>query len=61
MTPLASQTHDAVLLFSKTWGLVYLAVVFLCAVVWTYWPSRKAELDRAARRPLEEEDAPCRR
>ncbi|MEM9148325.1 MAG: cbb3-type cytochrome c oxidase subunit 3 [Pseudomonadota bacterium] len=53
-------THDAVLFFSKSWGALYLGVVFIAAVIWIYRPSKKAEMDRAARSPLEEEDRPCR-
>ncbi|CAD0187005.1 hypothetical protein RUESEDTHA_03916 [Ruegeria sp. THAF57] len=52
MTP---ETHDAVLVFSKTWGAVYLLVVFLLAAVWIYWPSRKPTYDAAAQSPLREE------
>ena len=56
-----SATHDAVLVFSKSWGALYLAIVFIGATVWTYWPSRKSMLDKAAQRPLDdEEDTPCR-
>ena len=54
-------THDAVLVFSKTWGAIYLLVVFLAAVLWTYWPSRRSTYDRAAQSPLDpDEDRPCR-
>ena len=53
-------TPDAVLVFSKSWGAVYLLVFFLAAVVWTYWPSRKSTFDDAAERPLDEDDTPCR-
>lgn len=49
-------THDAVLVFSKTWGAIYLAVVFFAAVVWTYWPSRKAMYDKASVSPLSSEE-----
>ncbi len=49
-------THDAVLVFSKTWGAVYLAGVFLLAVIWTYWPSRKSTYDDAAQSPLTSEE-----
>ncbi|MEM9011065.1 MAG: cbb3-type cytochrome c oxidase subunit 3 [Pseudomonadota bacterium] len=48
-------THDAVLVFSKTWGAIYLMVVFLAAVIWTYWPSRKSIYDKAAEAPLSDE------
>lgn len=56
-------THDAVLVFSKSWGAVYLLVVFLAAVVWAYWPSKRKGFDEAAQWPLDEanrEDKPCR-
>lgn len=53
MTP---ETHDSVLYFSKTWGAVYLFMVFAAALVWTYWPSRKRIYDQAAQSPLGQED-----
>ena len=56
-------THDAVLLFSKTWGALYLLAIFIGAVVWAYWPSKKTKFDAAARWPVDEnskEDRPCR-
>ena len=49
-------SHDAVLVFSKTWGAIYLLVVFVIAVAWVYWPSRKATYDAAARSPLSKEE-----
>ena len=48
--------HDAVLVFSKTWGALYLLVVFLAAAIWTYWPSRKTIYEDAAQSPLGAED-----
>lgn len=48
--------HDAVLVFSKTWGAIYLLVVFLAATVWTYWPSRRKVYDAAAQAPLGDEE-----
>ncbi|MBW4707462.1 cbb3-type cytochrome c oxidase subunit 3 [Roseobacter sp. YSTF-M11] len=49
-------THDAVLYFSKTWGALYLAVVFCLAALWIYWPSRKPIYDAAAVSPLSDEE-----
>jgi cytochrome c oxidase cbb3-type subunit 4 len=49
-------THDTILVFSKTWGAIYLLVVFLAAVVWVYWPSHKKTYDEAAIKPLEDEE-----
>ena len=56
MTP---ETHDAVLVFSKTWGAIYLLSVFVLAAIWTYWPSRKSLYDKAEQSPLKDED--CQR
>ena len=53
-------TFDQVLLFSKTWGAIYLGVFFFAAIIWTYWPSHKEELEDAAYVPLEEGDKPWR-
>lgn len=49
-------THDAVLVFSKTWGALYLLAVFFGALIWTYWPTRKAVYEDAAQSPLQNED-----
>ncbi len=49
-------THDTILVFSKTWGAVYLLSVFLLAVVWVYWPSRKATYEEASMSLLNDEE-----
>lgn len=49
-------SHDAVLVFSKTWGAVYLFIVFVAAAIWTYWPRRKGIYDKAAQSPLGDEE-----
>ncbi|MCH2165283.1 MAG: cbb3-type cytochrome c oxidase subunit 3 [Marinovum sp.] len=48
-------SHDMVLVFSKTWGALYLLTVFLIALGWTYWPSRKPMYDAASKSPLGDE------
>ncbi len=48
--------HDSVLVFSKTWGAVYLLAIFFIALVWTYWPSRRKVYDDAAQSPLGDEE-----
>lgn len=53
---MTSATHDAVLVFSKTWGAVYLLSVFLAALIWTYWPGRRRVYDAAAQSPLGTEE-----
>lgn len=49
-------THDAVLLFSKTWGTVYLFVFFVVAVIWAFWPGHRDTYQDAAEWPLSDED-----
>lgn len=49
-------THDAMLVFSKTWGALYLLAFFVVAALWTYWPARKGIYDTAARDPLGAEE-----
>lgn len=51
--------HDTVLVFSKTWGAVYLFVFFWIVVLWTYWPANRKKFEDAARQPMEDmEDKP---
>lgn len=49
-------THDTVLVFSKTWGAMYLLLIFLAAVIWVYWPRRKGIYDKAAQSLLGDEE-----
>lgn len=53
---MTSQVHDFVLYFSKTFGALYLFSVFLIALVWTYWPTRRAMYEDAAYSPLGQEE-----
>ncbi|WP_299828226.1 cbb3-type cytochrome c oxidase subunit 3 [uncultured Roseobacter sp.] len=48
-------THDTVLVFSKTYGAIYLLAFFLVATVWVYWPRRRATYTEAAQWPLQDE------
>lgn len=48
--------HDSVLVFSKTWGALYLLGFFLIALLWTFWPSRRKTYEEAAQSPLEDEE-----
>jgi cytochrome c oxidase cbb3-type subunit 4 len=48
-------TYRAVAEFAQTWGLAYFVTVFLLAVVYALWPSRKKQFDEAARIPLRED------
>ena len=45
---------DAYEFLRTTWALVAMGV-FVLIVVWAMWPARKAELERHARIPLDDE------
>jgi len=49
-------TYDDFATFAKSWGLVYLTVLFLAATGYALWPRNKQTFDRAARMPLEKDD-----
>jgi len=46
--------HD-VAAFSRSWGLVFLMVLFLAACAYAFWPGNSAKFDKARHTPLEEE------
>ena len=41
--------------FARSWGLVYLVVLFAGVVVWAMWPRNRKKFDEAARIPLRED------
>lgn len=41
--------------FAKTWGLVYMVVLFVGALIYALRPSAKKKFDEAARMPLRED------
>ncbi len=51
-------SHETVVGFSKSWGLVYLMGFFLCVIVYAFWPSNKKRFDRAKRSILGKDDKP---
>ena len=52
-------SHDALVYFSKSWGLFYLMGFSAVVVIYAFWPSKKETFDRAARQILDDEDKPC--
>jgi len=40
---------------SRSWGLVFLMVLFLGSVAYALWPSNRAKFTRAAAMPLDDE------
>ena len=51
--------HQTLVAFAKTFGLIYLMVMFLVSVVYAFWPSKRDEFDRASRSVLDDEEGPC--
>jgi cytochrome c oxidase cbb3-type subunit 4 len=49
------ETYMAVAHFAQTWGLGYFVVVFVAAMAYALWPSKRAQFDHAARMPLRED------
>ena len=48
-------TYAAVAQFAQTWGLAYFVAVFLVALVYALWPSRRQKFEQAAQIPLRED------
>lgn len=47
--------YHSVAAFAKTWGLVYLVVMFVGVLFYALRPGAKATFDKAARMPLKED------
>jgi cytochrome c oxidase cbb3-type subunit IV len=50
-----ADTYKFLAWFAQTWGLLYFVSVFGAVLCYALWPSRKAEFDKAARMPLQED------
>lgn len=50
--------HDALVWFSKSFGLLYLIGLSLIVLGYAYWPSNRKTFDDAARAILTDEDKP---
>lgn len=44
--------YAALAVFARSYGLIYLALLFAAVLVYALWPANKARFDRAARIPL---------
>ena len=53
-------SHDTLVAFAKTFGLIYLMVMSIGVTVYAFWPSLGRRFDRAARSVLDDEEGPCR-
>ncbi|MGE0044647.1 MAG: cbb3-type cytochrome c oxidase subunit 3 [Hyphomonadaceae bacterium] len=50
-------SYAAISHFAQTWGLALLLVCFAAALVYALWPGNREKFQRAARAPLEKDDA----
>ena len=48
-------TSESLTAFAASWGSIYFAVMFIAAVAYALWPSKREEFDHAARLPLTED------
>ncbi len=53
-------SHDLLVGFAKTFGLIWLMVISVAVTVYAFWPSLGKRFDRAAKSVLDDEDGPCR-
>jgi cytochrome c oxidase cbb3-type subunit IV len=49
------ETYQALRTFADSWGLLYMTLIFIGAVLWTFRPGGRRRSDEAARIPLEED------
>ena len=47
--------YETLRIFADSWGLVYLAVVFVGVVLWAFRPGSRAHYEDAANIPLKED------
>ena len=50
--------HATLVTVAKYYGLIYLIVLSLGVIAYTFWPSNKARFDRAASSIMDDGDAP---
>lgn len=48
-------TYQTMRTFADSWGLVYMVLVFLIALIWTFRPGSKPISDEAAQIPFKED------
>lgn len=53
-------THETLVWLSKSYGLIYLVMMFIVVVAYAYWPSNQERFDRAGESVLRDEDRPWR-
>ena len=48
-------SYDEIATFSKSWGLVYLTLLFLGVCAYALWPKNRERFEHAAHLPLNED------
>lgn len=51
--------HNAVIGFSKSFGLFYLIALSIGVLIYTFWPANRQAFEQAARNVVTEDDRPC--
>lgn len=49
-------SYDTVATFAKSWGLVYLMLMFVGVCIYALWPRNQQKFDRAAQMPLDKDE-----
>lgn len=52
--------HDALVAFSKSFGLFYILAMAAAALAYALWPANRSRFDQTARHIVEDEDRPWR-
>lgn len=52
----AGSAFERVQAFAGTWGLIFFLILFVAVLAYVFWPGNKRKFDKAARRPLEDDD-----
>ncbi|MBT5047326.1 MAG: cbb3-type cytochrome c oxidase subunit 3 [Rhodospirillaceae bacterium] len=47
--------YETIAAFARTYGLVYLTILFIAVLAYALWPRNKKKFDHAARIPLRED------
>lgn len=50
--------HQAIVAFSKSWGLFYLIALAIGVLVYTFWPANRDRFDQAKNSILDHDDKP---
>lgn len=52
-------THDDLVVFAQSFGMLYLFAIFIGAAIYACWPSLGPRFNRAANSVLDDEEGPC--